>query len=219
MTLPLDDFHREVVTVALGVAARHGFVLGGGVAWLAHGLVARPTEDVDLFADADGAAPAAAGDVCAALRAAGFHVHDEPADDDLAALFDGFAGQMREFHVSRDGRGVRLTLARLSLRRSPLVLDVGPVMHLDDLIGSKVAALVNRREVRDYVDAAAALGSRGVDELLALGRQHDPALDTDDVAAAGRYLDRLPDSRFARYGLSPAQVALVRRRLAAWPRS
>jgi hypothetical protein len=34
-------------------------------------------------------------------------------------------------------------------------MDVGPAMHLDDLVATKVAALVSRREVRDYIDVAA----------------------------------------------------------------
>ena len=58
---PADaDFYREVAHVALSVADKHGFALGGGLAWVTHGLVDRPTQDVDLFADVDGAAGAAA---------------------------------------------------------------------------------------------------------------------------------------------------------------
>jgi hypothetical protein len=37
------------------------------------------------------------------------------------------------------------------------VLDIGPVLHLDDVIGSKVAAMAVRAEPRDFVDVAAAL--------------------------------------------------------------
>lgn len=39
----LDPFHRDVVRVALRVAQRYGFVLGGGLAWVLRGLVQRPT--------------------------------------------------------------------------------------------------------------------------------------------------------------------------------
>jgi hypothetical protein len=52
----VDPFYREVARIALTVARQHGFVLGGGVAWLVNGLVERPTEDVDLFTDTDGGA-------------------------------------------------------------------------------------------------------------------------------------------------------------------
>jgi hypothetical protein len=209
------QFYTDVARVALAVAERHGFVLGGGFAWLMNGLVERPTEDVDLFTDTDGAAGAAADAVCAALREAGYTVHEEEADD-LLELFAGF--DQREFTVGDGARTVRLTLSRLDRQHSPVMMDVGPVMHLDDLIATKVAALVNRREVRDYIDVAAALERYSVTELLALARRQDPALEDDDIVAAGRYLDRLDDGRFTYYGLDADRIAALRHRLAAWPR-
>ncbi|MEU5950592.1 nucleotidyl transferase AbiEii/AbiGii toxin family protein [Micromonospora sp. NPDC047465] len=212
------DFYREVARVALSAAGPYRFVLGGGVAWAAHGLVTRPTEDVDLFADVEGAAAAAADGVRAALERAGFEVSDADPDSELAELFDGFDRDLKDFVVSRDGRRIRLSLARLDRHRSPVVMDLGPVMDVRDLMANKTAALVNRREVRDYIDVAAALEQHDVAELLELARQLDPALDPSDVRAAGRYLDRLPDRRFARYGLDAAAVARVRARLAVWPR-
>ncbi|RKF24405.1 hypothetical protein D7I43_26675 [Micromonospora globbae] len=204
--------------MALTAAGPHRFVLGGGVAWAAHGLVARPTEDVDLFADVEGAAAAAAAGVRTALERAGFEVADADPDGDVADLFEGYEQDMKDFVVSRDGRQIRLSLARLDRHRSPVVMDLGPVMDVRDLVANKIAALVNRREVRDYIDVAAALDHYDVAELLDLARQVDPALDPEDVRAAGRYLDRIPAQRFARYGLDAAAVARVRQRLATWPR-
>ncbi|MFF5175725.1 nucleotidyl transferase AbiEii/AbiGii toxin family protein [Micromonospora sp. NPDC000089] len=217
MTHP-HDFYREVARVALTAAGPHRFVLGGGVAWAAHGLVTRPTEDVDLFADVEGAAAAAATGVRAALEGAGYVVADADPDSELGELFEGFDRDLKDFVVARDGRQIRLSLARLDRHRSPVVMDLGPVMDVRDLVANKTAALVNRREVRDYIDVASALDQYPVAELLRLAGQADPALDPDDVRAAGRYLDRLPDRRFARYGLDAAQVAALRRRLADWPR-
>ncbi|MEV4493920.1 nucleotidyl transferase AbiEii/AbiGii toxin family protein [Micromonospora coxensis] len=214
----LHDFYREVARVALTAAGPHRFVLGGGVAWAAHGLVTRPTEDVDLFADVEGAAAAAATEVRAALERAGYTVVDADPDSDLAGLFEGFDRDMKDFVVTRGARQIRLSLARLDRYRSPVVMDFGPVMDVRDLVANKVAALVNRREVRDYIDVAAALEHYPVTELLELARQVDPALDESDVREAGRYLDRVADRRFTRYGLDAAQVAQLRRRLGGWPR-
>ena len=59
----MTDFFTDVARIALAVADKHGFVLGGGVAWLVNGLVARPTEDVDLFTDTAGGVAAAADEV------------------------------------------------------------------------------------------------------------------------------------------------------------
>ena len=213
--LTVDDFYRDVARIALAVATKHGFVLGGGVAWLVNGLVRRHTEDVDLFTDTAGAVEAAAGEVTAALTAAGYRVVREQGDE----LFAGMGADIQEFLVAAPDRALRLTLCRLDRRRAPVVMDLGPVMHLDDLVATKVAALVNRREVRDYIDVAAALERYPLPRVLELARAADPALDPEDVAGAGRYLDRLDDARFARYGLGPDEIARLRQRLTEWPRS
>jgi hypothetical protein len=210
----MTDFFRDVARIALAVADKHGFVLGGGVAWLVNGLVQRPTEDVDLFTDTEDGVSAAADEVTAALIAAGYSVAREMTDE----LFDGMDDNLREFLVADGDKALRLTLCRLDRRRAPVVMDVGPVMHLDDLVATKVAALVSRREVRDYIDVAAALERYPLDRILALARIADPGIEEDDLADAGRYLDRLDDARFAVYGLGPAQVATLRERLATWPR-
>jgi Nucleotidyl transferase AbiEii toxin, Type IV TA system len=47
--MPVSDLHRQVAAIALAAAAEHGFALGGGNALLAHGVISRPTQDVDLF--------------------------------------------------------------------------------------------------------------------------------------------------------------------------
>jgi hypothetical protein len=214
----VDHFYREVARVALTVADKHGFVLGGGVAWVISGLVRRPTEDIDLFSDTDGAAAAAADGVRAALVAAGFEVEDEEADTELGDLFYGFDLDQKEFLVSDGARTVRLSLCRLDRHNRPVVMDIGPVMSIEDLVATKVAALVNRRQVRDYIDVAAALERYSVDELLDLARRQDPGLEPTDILEAGRFLDRLDDNRFTYYGLSADQIASLRRQLAAWPR-
>lgn len=47
MTGPVDAFHLQVARITLSVADRYGFVLGGGLALILHGIVSRPTEDID----------------------------------------------------------------------------------------------------------------------------------------------------------------------------
>jgi hypothetical protein len=210
----VSGLYREVARVALAVADKYGFVLGGGVAWLVNGLVDRPTEDVDLFTDAADGVTAAAGEVSAALVAAGYSVAREAPDE----LFAGMGDNLREFLVSDGERALRLTLCRLDRHRAPVVMDVGPVMHLDDLVGTKVAALVGRREVRDYIDVAAALSRYPLARVLELAVAADPAIEPADLADAGRYLDQLDDTRFAVYGLGPAEVATLRAALRDWPR-
>jgi len=49
--MPLDELHQRAASIALRAAGEHGFALGGGNALIAHGLISRPTQDVDLFTD------------------------------------------------------------------------------------------------------------------------------------------------------------------------
>ena len=204
----------EVARTALAAVARRGFALGGGLALMVHGVVDRPTEDVDVFGPdtLDGVRPAAAA-IEQALLAAGYQVDrvdaDGPAD---------WADFVVEWEVRRDGRIVRISLAVQGRRHQPVVMDIGPVMAVDDLIAWKVSALVGRQAFRDYIDTGALLATRTPAELLELARGVDPGLDPSDAAAAGRRLDASPDEAFARYGLDAAAVGQLRARFTDWPR-
>jgi hypothetical protein len=102
----------------------------------------------------------------------------------------------------------------------PVLMDFGPVLDLDDVLGGKVVALASRAVERDYIDVAAAL-ARGysVAQLTGLALALDPGLTAEDFADAGRRLDRFGDDRFARYGLTPQDVTRLREQFTAWPRT
>jgi hypothetical protein len=62
--MPLgNEFQAEVARVALAAARDHGFALAGGNGLAAHGIISRPTHDVDLFTAAPGAVSEASGPV------------------------------------------------------------------------------------------------------------------------------------------------------------
>ena len=85
--MPVSDLHREVAGVALRAAARYGFALGGGNALIAHGVIDRPTEDIDLFTDRENGVAAAADAVEAALRQAGYTAERQDKTAGLADVF------------------------------------------------------------------------------------------------------------------------------------
>jgi Nucleotidyl transferase AbiEii toxin, Type IV TA system len=218
--MPLDELHAAIAAIALGAAGRHGFALGGGNALIAHGVIDRPTEDVDLFTDEDDGVTAAAGAVEAALRAAGFDAERQDKTAGLADVFDGMGDGLAEWIVTGPGgRQMMLQMAYFDRDRRPVTMDIGPVLDLEDVVGSKVCALASRVEPRDYVDTAAALGRYTVDQLIAYAKRLDPGLTDRDFADAGRQLDRMPDGLFARYGLDAAGVGRLRERFAGWPRT
>ena len=217
--MPLNDLHRRVATVALRVATRYGFALGGGNALIAHGLINRPTQDVDLFTDNEAGVEAAAGSVEAALREAGFEAEREEGIAGWADVLEGVGEGLAEWTVTAaDGQRMMLQMAYFERAAQPVTMDVGPVLNLADVVGGKVCALASRAEPRDYIDTAAALTVYSAQQAIGLARRLDPGLDDRDFADAGRRLDRWGDSVFAPFGLGPADVAELRAAFAAWPR-
>jgi Nucleotidyl transferase AbiEii toxin, Type IV TA system len=216
--MPVSELHRHVAAVALQAASRHGFALGGGNALIVHGVIDRVTQDVDLFTDDEHGVEAAAVAVEAALRAAGFQADRE----DLAGLADVFEGMgegLAEWTVTGPGgQQMMLQMAHFDRASQPVVMEFGPVLALDDVIGGKVCALASRAAPRDYLDTAAALERYTVAELIGLARRLDPGLTDQDFADAARRLDRVDDGWFASLGLEPADVAALRERFSAWPR-
>ena len=213
--MELHPAHARIARIALAVANRHGFALGGGLALIAHGVVHRPTEDVDLFSDVAGTVPAATRRVVEALRADGFAV--EEIEDESGWLGDHLA-ELEITDPRRSGIAIRVSLGELHRERSPVVLDViGPVMDLADLRAWKVSALVARAEPRDYIDVAAFLVDADAAALIGLARAVDPEIEAEDIARIRPRLDRMPDREFEAYGLTAGQIAQVRDRFRGWP--
>ena len=119
-----DPFQTNVARLALDAAREHGFALAGGHALIAHGIVSRSTEDVDLFTNADGAVQAAAQLVERKLLDAGFNVEAIPETSELGDVFYGFERDIVEFEISKDARTVRLQLCRFDRSHSPVVMEV-----------------------------------------------------------------------------------------------
>ena len=217
--MPISELHRVVATVALSASAPHGFALGGGNALIAHGIIDRPTEDVDVFSDIEGGVEAAAGAVEAGLRAVGFATERQDKTAGLADIFEGMGEGLAEWIVTAPaGEQMVLQLAYFDRLCSPVIMDVGPVLDLEDVVGGKVCALASRAEPRDYLDTAAAMERYSIEQMIDFARRLDPGLTDRDFADAGRQLDRWGDGIFAPFGLGPEDIATVRERFAAWPR-
>lgn len=218
--MPVSALHRRVAAVALGAAAGHGFALGGGNALLAHGVISRATQDVDLFTNQEHGVEAAAGAVQAALRGAGFAAERRDLAAGLADVFPGMGEGLAEWIVTAaDGGQMMLQMAYFDRGREPVVMDIGPVLDLEDVAGGKICALAGRVEPRDYADTAAMLGTYSAAQLIGFARRLDPGLEGRDFADAGRRLDQLPDQIFAVIGLGPPDITRVRDRFATWPRT
>jgi len=217
--MPVSELHRQVAAVALSAAAAHGFALGGGNALIAHGVIDRVTQDVDLFTDEEHGVEAAADAVQAALEAAGFLAEREDKTAGLADVFEGMGEGLAEWTITAPGgRQMMLQMAYFDRSSQPVIMEFGPVLDLEDVIGGKVSALATRAVPRDYLDTAAALERYTVAELIGFARRLDPGLTDRDFADAGRRLEQVDDGWFASLGLGGDEVAVLRERFADWPR-
>lgn len=218
--MAVSDLHARVAAIALGAAAGCGFALGGGNALLAHDVITRPTQDVDLFTDQEHGVEAAAGAVEAALRSAGFQAERQDEIAGLADIFPGMGEGLAEWMVTEPGGGeLTLQLAYFDRARDPVPMEVGPVLDIEDVAGGKICALASRVEPRDYADTASILQRFSPAELIGFASRLDPGLEPRDFADAGERLDQIDDEAFARYGLSPTDAAVLRERFAVWPRT
>lgn len=208
-TLPI---HRRLVRIGLRVGGPFGFALAGGHAIAAHGILARPSEDVDLFADWQRRAdfPTAVDEVIAAYRAEGLDVRVDLRLDTFARLQ---VADPKDPHLQH-----RVELVANWRAHPPVQMEIGPVLHPDDVMAGKMDALYNRAAARDFLDIDAALtsGRYTLDHLCELAHDADPGFDRQHFAAMLRHIDRLDDQDFTEYGVSPADVAALRQRVKDW---
>jgi len=218
--MPVREAHRQVAAIVLEVASRHGFALAGGNALMMHEVIDRHTADVDIFTNEVGGVEAVAAKVEDALAAAGFAVDRTDKTGGLTEAFPGMGEGLAEWALtSPTGEKVQLQMSYFYRVNRPVIMEVGPVLDLDDVAAGKTAAFASRAVARDFVDVAALLNHYSPAELIALARRQDPGLREEDFPAAAQRLDQTPDTAFAqRYRLLPDIIAWIREQFRDWPR-
>jgi hypothetical protein len=132
--VPLDPLQERIARTALALPEARTLALAGGGAMIAHGFVTRETKDIDLFTEID---DAEAIRVAAALRRALHEQHlttrdgDRPPFEHRFVAVDAATGRECTVEVFADGGRLRGVVG----------LDVGPVLHPDDLAADKTLAL------------------------------------------------------------------------------
>src|SRR5437763_7945919 len=133
---------RRLARIALRAGGPYGFALAGGLALAAHGMPDRPREDVDLFAEPRPRAehPAAVAAVVAAYHAEGFDVvridHRTRTFTRLYVTDGTPTDEMPVDALPRD-RAHRVELVAKRRREPPVQLEIGPVLHADDVVAGK----------------------------------------------------------------------------------
>jgi hypothetical protein len=204
--------HRRLAEIGLGVGERYGFALAGGHAVAAHGILQRPSEDVDLFTDWRRRVdfPAAVDAMIAAYCGVGYEVQVDHQTETFARLHVSDPAIPQVQH--------RVELVANWRIQSPIQMDIGPVLHPDDVMAGKMDALYNRAAARDFldVDAAIASGRYNLERLCELAEAVDAGFDRRMFAEMLRSIRRFDDEDFTQYGLAADAVPALRTRVAQW---
>lgn len=212
----IDGRHRDIARVALDAAGRrYEVAYAGGGALQILNVSARRTLDVDLFVRKARNVARAADVIANALEQAGYTVEAVETDPD-----DRMELTCREFEVYPPGGQdpVQVQVAFFPFTRT-VTRDVGPVVSLDYLASRKTVAVLERHQVRDYIDIASLVDAGyNIAQLLGMAFAEDPGLSAEDAGDAGVHLDQISDERIARE-LPPGKTPeWVRKVFADWPR-
>ena len=209
MTDPVE-LQRQITRAALAALDEYDFALAGSGAIREHGFIDRLSHDVDLFTPfvSNDVFDAGIDTVRKALTRDGFTV-------DVVRREPSFA-QLRV--TTAAGEEVDVDLAVDWRARRPVSLDVGLVLDVHDAVASKVGAVYSRLEARDFIDVDAIRTSgRFTDqELLDLAADRDDGFVPRIYGTQLRQLTRIPDERFAEYGVIASDLAALRTRFAGW---
>jgi hypothetical protein len=97
-----------------------------------------------------------------------------------------------------------------------VTLDIGPVLHPDDLAADKVLALWGRARPRDFYDVAALLDRYGRDRLLELAVAKDSGFTLGTFIDALRAIHRLGLAEWAEDGIPEGDATRLRTLFDNW---
>lgn len=217
---------RRLLSDLLAVGTPYGLVLAGGDAVRAHGLADRPVRGVDVATES----PVETGDIVTALRAGleerGWRVRTsetEPlaarlvVDAPVAEAETGAGAEPEPEAEFRAGAEYVVQVVKEVLWRPVEVSESGPVLSLEDLVGTRVRALAGQGLAPDLVDVHAAADRWSYPELEELGRRHaGDALDLTDLQTRLVGAEWIDDREFTACGLDDRAVAELRRWAQEW---
>lgn len=204
----LTDLHRRLLRDVLDIGVAHGFVITGGYAVQAHGLVNRLSRDLDVATQNPAPMEAIAAGLGDALAARGWQVRKIEADPLSARMMvvDPVTEESCEVDVRKE-----------AFYHPPAATEYGPVLALEDVIGAKVRALADRGAARDLIDVRAASTLYSIADLENLGRRHArDEFRLEDLAARLDGAEWFDDEAFTAYGLTEDDVSDLRTWARGW---
>lgn len=204
--MSLDPLHEWVARIVFELPQARDIAIAGGNAMLAHHLVVRPTQDLDLFTPVPSEVDPLVVALADALRARGAQV-------DLDRRGPGFSRLTVE---TVEGRQVVVEVAHDARLRESVQLEIGRVLHPDEVAADKVLALFGRAAARDLVDVAALTERYPLQQLCALAEEKDAGFDPRVLADAMNAATGHPNEAFAELGLSEEATNRLRSKAHEW---
>ncbi|MDC2956884.1 nucleotidyl transferase AbiEii/AbiGii toxin family protein [Streptomyces gilvifuscus] len=204
----LSDLHRRLLADVLDIGTPYPLMITGGYAVQAHGLVDRLSQDLDVATENPAPISEIVHVLSDGLTKRGWQVEEIEIGALSGRLIatDPVSGEQCEVDVLKE---VLWQPAKAS--------RYGPVLALDDVIGTKVRALADRGAVRDLIDVHAAARHRSTAELENLGRRHARyAFSLEDLRDRLVGAEWWDDEDYADYGLQPDQIDGLRMWAVEW---
>lgn len=200
----LTTLQVDIAGIFFALEAASGFLVAGGAALLASGLIDRPTEDLDLFAATPVESVAQARDAYVlALRSRGYgvvNIQDGPTFSRMV--------------VTRDGDETLVDLAIDSPpHHRPTVTLLGPTLPPLELAGRKLLALFGRAEARDFADVYVLAQRYGKEVLLEQAQSLDTGFDLGVLAEMIGTIGRFDSGEIP---LAPDSLVSARAFFADW---
>jgi hypothetical protein len=192
----LTGFQIELANLFFSLPESAGFLLAGGGALIAQGLVLRPTEDLDFFTSrAVGSVEAASEALAGASLARGWSVE---------LLRSG--PEFRRWAIV----GPETVLVDLAVDSpasgSPTVTMAGPALAPRELAVRKTLALFGRAEPRDFIDIYMLNQHFDREDTLRKAAEADPGFGLAVFAVSLRSHRRIDDRDFPDVGVPAAEI-------------
>ncbi len=91
-----------------------------------------------------------------------------------------------------------------------MLMDVGPVLGLEDSVGLKVRALHDRGMARDFIDIHASKRYFSEREMEQLGARHDDEFSLEELADRLGGIQFINDIEFLAYGTTAEDISAIR---------
>jgi hypothetical protein len=193
----LTPFQDTVARLFFSLKESRGYLLHGGSALLAFGMIDRSTKDLDFFTDERSVAVARDA-LLGAVRARTGWSYSVRRD------YDTFCSVLIE---DGDGGSAVVDLAVDSPAiDAPSVTSIGPAPAPLELAGRKLLALFGRAESRDFADVFLLARRYGKAAIMAKAAEIDRGFDKGVLAQMLRSLARFDDDLIPQTGVSAQEV-------------